>query len=544
MTTQPRRTPAGEPTYLERVRHDWAGLGMWDYLRYDDDGELWVNGLRVRDAARRYGTPLEIVDTTVVERRAAEWVALTQAVAGEAGYPGRLRYVYAAKANLASEITHAAYRSGWGAETSAIQDLEHLEWMVEHGLVSRDIRVVCNGFKLPAGCFGWPSTVSDATPAPGSAVDPVPAPDARTELLLPPGDDAPVRGMTYAEKIVALARAGWDITPVLDAGELDTFLDPTVPPMNVGVRLKFGPATSEAALDALVSRFGMSPAAVAETAGRIAASGHLTFTTLHAMVGSAEGIPIDAYVAAFALAGRIWADLRLAHPTLTELNTGGGMPPLGDAYDHRGFLAGLFRALAEASGAVGVPPPDVTFELGNLIAAESGFHVFKVLQRRVNHTPAPDGVSTWALIDGGLMAAIPDMLLIHKPFRILSVRHAHAPATRVRLGDLTCDSDGRYPPKAFADEPGIWLPDVPGDNYVVIQGVGAYQEILAGVRGAHHCGLLEAIELILERGADGVVRGRLMPRQTAADAARLLGYTAVAAHALARTRAPGLAAGG
>ncbi len=543
MTTQSPDGPAA-PTYLEHARRDWGGLAIWDYLRYDDEGELWINDLRVSDAAARYGTPLEIVDTTIVERRATEWVALSRAVAAEVGYPGRLRYLYAAKANLASEITHAAYRSGWGAETSALQDLEHLEWMADHGLVRRDIRVVCNGFKLPAGCYGWPSDTRHAGRAlgagstPGSgATGPTSGAGAADRIRLPElRDHMPARGMTYADRIVALARAGWDITPVLDEGELDTFLDPSVPPMKVGVRLKFGPVATRAELDGLVSRFGMLPPAVAATAGRIAASGHLTFTTLHAMAGSAEGIPIDAYVAAFALAGRIWAELRRDHPTLSELNTGGGMPPLGDAYDHRAFLRGFFRSLASASAAAEVPPPDVTFELGNLIAAESGFHVFKVLQHRRNHAPVPDGVDDWALVDGGLMAAIPDMLLIHKPFRCLSARHAHAPASRVRLGDLTCDSDGRYPPKAFTDAPGIWLPDAPGDNFVVIQGVGAYQEILAGVRGAHHCGLLEAIELILERGADGVVRGRLMPRQTAADAARLLGYTAVAADALARTR--------
>jgi hypothetical protein len=67
--------------------------------------------------------------------------------------------------------------------------------------------------------------------------------------------------------------------------------------------------------------------------------------------------------------------------------------------------------------------------------------------------------------------------------------------------------------------------------------VGAYQEILSGVRGAHHCGLLEALELIVERGADGVRQVRLTPRQTWRDAAHVLGYTDETAEALGRTRA-------
>ena len=69
---------------------------------------------------------------------------------------GRLRYLYAAKANMASEVAHAAYRSGWGAETSSRQDLMHLEWLGTRGLLLPDLRVVCNGFKLPASRFTVP----------------------------------------------------------------------------------------------------------------------------------------------------------------------------------------------------------------------------------------------------------------------------------------------------------------------------------------------------------------------------------------------------
>ena len=173
-----------------------------------------------------------------------------------------------------------------------------------------------------------------------------------------------------------------------------------------------------------------------------------------------------------------------------------------------------------------MPQPELTFEFGSFVVAESGFHVFKVIQRKANHRDAdhsePD--VPWAIIDGGLMAAIPDMLLIDRPFRFLAVTGANGPAGPVILGDVTCDSDGRYPPDDFPAGSEVWLPLAADgeETYVLIQGVGAYQEILSGVRGAHHCGLLEAVELIIERGADGKLRGRLIPRQTPAEAARML----------------------
>ena len=516
-------TPSGAVPYRQAVEALWGAARIWDYLRYDAAGDLWINDLRVEDAALAFGTPLEIVDTTIVERRCAEWMALSRRVAAEVGYPGRLGYLYAAKANMASEITHAAYRSGWGAETSTVQDLDHLLWLDRQGLVPVRPRVVCNGFKLP------PAVVRGRrqSAAPVSTV------------ALPVDRVSPaVRGATYAERILEMAADGWEITPILDQGELGTFTAAGAPPMAVGLRLKFGRVTRRAALEGLVSRFGFEAADLPAAADAVAAAGHLRLTTLHAMVGAAETIPVEDFVASLVLAGEVWAQLRQRHPSLTELNMGGGVPPLSEPYDHRGFLAGLFGGLAAVSAAAGVPPPDLTFELGSLVAAESGFHVFKVLQERPSPAESPGAPAAWAMVDGGLMAAIPDMLLIGKPFRILAARGADAPWRTVRLGDLSCDSDGRYPPAAFGPEAGVPLPDGVAGQHVVIAGVGAYQEILAGVRGAHHCGLLEAVELIVERAGDGAVGARLVPRQTSRQAARLLGYGPDVVPALQAALAP------
>jgi diaminopimelate decarboxylase len=523
--------------YRDAIQAAWGSLRLWDYLRYDEAGDLWLNGLRVLDAARRYGTPLEIVDTTVIERRCREFRALAAAAAEAAGYPGRLDFLYAAKANMASEVVSAAYRSGWHAETSAAQDLHNLVWLRQRGLLPAGLRVVCNGFKLAPERLARPT--GEASAAPGAA------PGADLGPLLPPAPrPAPASPASYAETIVALAGAGWAITPILDAEELPFFLRPGTPPMSVGLRLKFGPVGSPSALEAHVSRFGQSWPALRSTARQVAASPHLTLTTLHAMVGAAETIPVPRLVDSLAFAARLWAELRAELPSLSELNLGGGLPPLGEDYDHAGFLAALFAAVRAEAAARGVPAPDLTFELGSLVATEGGCHVFRVLQWKRNHADEATGPDDWAIVDGGLMAAIPDMLFLDKPFRFLAVTGANRPPRPVRIGDITCDSDGRYPPKALGPAAAVLLPAGEGEQYVLIQGVGAYQEILSGVRGAHHCGLLEAVELILEPAPDGTVHGRLVRRQTAEEAAMMLGYgedavaSLAAAAAHARAAAP------
>jgi arginine decarboxylase len=499
-----------EPRYRDAIVIEHAGSRLWDYLRYDEAGDLWIQDLRVSDAVRCYGTPLEIVDTTLIERRCDEWRALCADVAADAGYPGRLRYLYASKANMASEVAHAAYRSGWSAETSSHQDLVHLRWLCRNGLLPAGLRVVCNGFKLPLALYSLP--------------DPA-APRAGAEVALPDNHlSCSLRQPTYAEAIVDMARDGWDITPILDEGELPAFTAAGSPDMQVGLRMKLGRARTASDLAVLVSRFGTEREALLRQADEIAATGHLRLTTLHTMVGAAESIPVDEYVAALLLGMRMWLELRRRHPALREVNVGGGMPPLSEPYDHRAVVGAYLRGTLDACRQAGLPAPDVTFELGSLVAEECGFHVFGVLQRKRNHTPTDGEPGTWAIVDGGLMAAIPDMLLLGKSFRFLAVQGADEPAERVLLGDVTCDSDGRYPPKSFGPARHVLLPTGAGPRHVLIQGVGAYQEILAGVRGAHHCGLLEAMELILERRADGRVHGRLLPRQTSADAAHLLGY--------------------
>jgi diaminopimelate decarboxylase len=448
-------------------------------------------------------------------------VRLTQQAADSVRYPGRLDYLYAAKANMASEVAHAAYRAGWGAETSSRQDLDHLEWLAGRGLLPPGLRVVCNGFKLPPSCFTRPATEEMGQ---------------QSSVELPPDTlSRTVRDTTYSESIIRLARRGWPICPIFDEGELSTFQAPGTPSMAVGLRMKHGQVSTTAELARLVSRFGMDLASLRETARSIAGTEHLRFETLHAMVGAATTIPVPRFVDALLLAGRVWAELRREHDTLRELNIGGGIPPLCEQYDHRGLVTQLLGGLKALAESQGVPAPDVTFELGSLVASECGFHVFRVIQDKSNHAVgeaasagrAPGGPSgvQWAIIDGGLMAAIPDMLILGKPFRILAAEGGLCPTRRVRLGDPTCDSDGRYPPTSFGEDATVLLPDVQRAAHVVILGVGAYQEILSGVRGAHHCGLLEAIELILEPAPGGRVRGRLMPRQTRGEAAALLGYS-------------------
>jgi arginine decarboxylase len=60
--------------------------------------------------------------------------------------------------------------------------------------------------------------------------------------------------------------------------------------------------------------------------------------------------------------------------------------------------------------------------------------------------------------------------------------------------------------------------------YIGFFSIGAYQEMLGGVRGSKHCVLPEAYELIIDRSENGDYSFELIVGQTPEDVLRNLGY--------------------
>ncbi len=513
--------------YKDKVRELYPDSGMWDYLRYDEEGNLWINNLRIKDviedvATSDYsGTPLEITDTTIIERRTKEWEQLTQRVAEKVGYTGGFEYFYAAKANRASEFVHAAIRTGWNSETSSKQDLDDLSFLESQGLIDKSkLKIINNGFKLPPD-NRWDRVREEAETNKSTVIF-----EHSKET-----ESEPIA--TYAETIIEMRKKGFNIAPILDSGEVDYFINNALQ-MEVGLRLKFGKVSTDEELSKLTSRFGMKWDELQKEADRIDDSCNLELTMLHAMVGAAETIKEEDFAQHLSFGLDKYFALKATHNKLTYFNIGGGIPPMSEKYDHEKFLEIFLTKAKQKAEQAGLPEPVITFELGSYVAAEAGFYVFDVIQQKENSVDVDSKKVDWMLLDGSLIEAIPDMLLIQRSFNILAAEYANSETTQVLLGDLTCDSDGRYPPKAQEGQK-VLIPDVGIKNFVVITGVGAYQEQLAGVRGGHHCGLLEAAEVIVEKRNDGQTYARVMPRQTLIESQDIFGYTPKHVDALKKT---------
>ncbi len=422
-------------------------------------------------------SPLEIVYLPLIRRRIAGMTRCFEEVGAELGYTGRFHYAYASKANAAEEVVRTTLGAGAHHEMSSAVDVDIALRMADRGLLPPDRMVIANGFKPPGSAYC-------------------------AELL---------RLRERHDRVIPVLEDVDELAPLVDCGR----------PFDVGLRQKcYGDHRSQAEIDAADSRFGMRTDQLWEAAERIEAAPGLTLRLYHFMVGSQMMGRAD-FIGRLRVGMELYAQLRRRFPSLSVFNFGGGVPArmtLDQTFDRPAFARTLLSTLQRVCAGAGVPEPDVMGEFGRYTTAEHGAHLFRVVAVKDNGSALP-----WYLVDGSIMASFPDSWALGEHFTVLPLTHLDRPFRRVRLGGITCDSDDVYPP--HGSEAPLYLPVDTDGLYVGFFSVGAYQEMLGGVRGSKHCVLPEAHELIVDRdGADGPWRFELLAGQTPGDVMRNLGY--------------------
>jgi arginine decarboxylase len=162
-------------------------------------------------------------------------------------------------------------------------------------------------------------------------------------------------------------------------------------------------------------------------------------------------------------------------------------------------------------------------EFGRYTCADHGVHIFSVGRTKRGHAGQPP----WYLLDGSLMVALPDILIVeNQQFIALPLNHLEATSAPAVLGGRrTCDSDDFYP---RSGSPPLHLPlidSLQDDEPLLLAffGTGAYQAMLSGEGGAHHCLAPEAPRLIFEQ-RDGALATRMIGEQSWESVLNDLGY--------------------
>jgi arginine decarboxylase len=446
------------------------------YLEELDLARLFLGDGHDQGLGRTMPSPLEIVYLPIIRRQIERMRRLFAGVSAEIGYTGRFHYAYASKANAAEEVVRTALGAGAHYEMSSKMDVDIARLMIGRGLLPPDRMVICNGFKLS--------------------------------------------GMEYATSILQLQRIHGNVIPVVENREELPFLIDSGLPFEIGLRQKsYGHHHDQAEMERADSRFGMDLEHLQEAAGTVDAAPNLTLRMYHAMVGS-QIVDGEDFVARLTPPMEIYARLRQRYPTLDVFNFGGGVPvamTLDFEFDYREFVRRLLATLQQVCERYDVPVPDVVGEFGRYTTSQHGAHLFKVVLVKENRSQLP-----WYIIDGSIMTSFPDTWALGEHFIVLPLNHLDRPFRRVRLGGLTCDSDDVYPPHPSSSP--LYLPVETEELHVGFFSIGAYQEMLGGVRGSKHCVLPEASELIVDRDEDGRYRFQLLPGQDWDDVLENLGY--------------------
>lgn len=438
------------------------------------DGQLYLGDrLNLNELARRYGTPLEVVYCPQITTQIERMKVWAEQARRQAEYVGDFLYAYATKANFAAEAVQTALDAGAHYETSAAADVEIAHYLWRQGIIPQGRLICCNGSKEP----------------------------------------------NYIHAIRELRLDGCTtVVPILDDLNELIALSSCSDPLQFGVRERAAGNRDGRHLGN--DRFGLTTDEIDQVVAHLEGTPH-QLVLYHAMVGSQ--IEDEAHFLATLRESVIaYCRLRRRVPTLRYFNFGGGMPTSGYAldfaFDYAHFLTRLMIGIRDICADFDVPMPDLIGEFGRYTVATHSLYLFEIGHVKAGQGAAPD----WGLVNGSLMVSMPDSVLVHdQHFVTLPLDGWEAPVRPVRLaGRRTCDSDDVYPRPSQAP---LMLPTTGPGQVIAIFGIGAYQQMISGRGGAHHCLNPEPQRIVIS-DVNGQLLVQHTPQQDRAAMMRLLGY--------------------
>jgi arginine decarboxylase len=460
-------------SYVQERYHRASEGPLTDFLSRRN-GQLYLgDDINLNRLAHQYGTPLEVVYYPQITRQIQRMVNWADQARWHTRYRGTFVYAYATKANFTADVVQTALAAGSHYETSAAADVEIARHLWRKGLLPPDRLVCCSGSKEPA----------------------------------------------YLEAIYRLRQDGCsNIVPIID--DLDEWKEwqASSLPLQLGVRERaVGNRDGRRPGN---DRFGLTHEEMAHVVEHIAESPH-RLVLYHAMVGS-QIENSDYFLDMLRESVVSYCQMRQRVPTLRYFDFGGGMPASGYRmdfhFDYPRFLTRLMDIIQQTCDAFQVPVPDLVGEFGRYTVANHHLYLFEVGRVKQGQRNEPD----WYLINGSLMVTMPDMVFVpNQQFLVLPLDHWDAPIRPVRLaGRRTCDSDDIYP---RSSQKPLLLPNTGEGLVLAICGTGAYQQMLSGMGGAHHCLSPEPQRVVIKE-MDGQPVLHTVPQQDQASIMRLLGY--------------------
>src|SRR4030095_15589539 len=114
------------------------------------DNCLNFNGIPLMDVIEQYGTPLKISYLPKISSQIQKAKRFFNVAMAKADYKGNYTYCYCTKSSHFSFVLEEALKNDIHLETSSAFDIPIIKKLFEDGKITKDIFVLCNGYKKKA----------------------------------------------------------------------------------------------------------------------------------------------------------------------------------------------------------------------------------------------------------------------------------------------------------------------------------------------------------------------------------------------------------
>jgi arginine decarboxylase len=440
------------------------------------ENELHFNGVPLMDIIEEYGTPLKLTYLPKIGEKVETARKLFAKAMEKYGYEGTYTYCYCTKSSHFRFVLEQALKAGVHLETSSAYDIPIIRELATRGLVSKEMYIICNGFKR----------------------------------------------VLYLDYISELINDGYhNCIPILDnMDEIDYYEQHVKVNCKVGIRVA---ADEEPNFEFYTSRLGIRYNDVMDFyKRRIEGRAKFSLKTLHFFINT--GMKDTAYYwSELTKFIEMYAELKKICPELDSIDIGGGLPiktSMGFDFDYEYMIDQIVENIKYICDEAGVPTPDIFTEFGSYTVGESGAVIYSILdQKRQNDK------ELWYMIDSSFITNLPDAWGMNQKYIMLAVNHWNRRYHQVNLGGLTCDSMDYYNSEAHSSV--VFLPKVEEEEqlYVGFFHTGAYQESLGGYGGIQHCLIPAPKHVLIDRDKEGKLVTELFAgEQPAESMLKILGY--------------------
>ncbi len=459
--------------YIDLIRQTFD-FPTEDFSVTDDN--LNFHGVPLMEIVEQFGTPVKITYLPKISDSIQKGKRLFNNAMKKYNYQGSYQYCYCTKSSHFEFVIREALKNEIHLETSSGFDIAIIRRLYERNLISKDMFIVCNGFKR--------------------------------EL--------------YRQYISDMVNSGFrNCIPVLDnLGELEFYEKKIERPFQVGIRV----ASDETPrFELYTSRLGIRYNDIINFyKERIQSNPKISLKMLHVFVN--QGIDDSAYYwSELSRFVYMYCELKKICPELDTIDIGGGFPvknSLWFTYDYQYVTEQIIETIQSICQENNVPTPHILTEFGIFTVGESGAIIYSVLDQKLQNDK-----ELWYMIDGSFITQLPDTWGLNKKYIMLPVNHWNVEYQKVNLGGLTCDSMDYYNSEAHRNE--VFLPKIRGQEklYVGFFNTGAYQESIGGYGGIQHCLIPAPRHVVVNRDTQGKFQYSLFAEEQDSETMlNILGY--------------------